>query len=481
MHRHLPHLRNVSLLVAAALLCCTLIESSARAQYSVTDHWSYDLGALREADWQSLGRELVPQSFRGSLALVFPDGRAPITNPKIVEKWIKRGAPLRAVAFPGITGDAAASWALAKQVGIANQRADGKPYPVLAVNSGWTDWFSAFGTSVEYTTMRPAIDAGRACTTEPISARVAELLKTRFAKNPAKVGLVGHSAGGYYSANVAHLLPTEQQESVVVYNLGLAANVPKRVNAVQYVGTRDTLGQVNSTGSALAAKGTRIVAGLSHLGGDLWQLGDSMNSKRWEVEPLATLFPQRGQPLASQAPRAERLRDVAKDLETRAKAARKVAEQNRASAGARGVLSMKLDHDATMLKLSAERATALADLQSAHEAKDTGAAAAAKARLQANGQARQVAGQRLSQARGMLRNLGTDSMDFSGMLLAETWNTAMNPMVAYRKVMHGTMAMMSLGTKTMQMMMHNPLVNPWAAFMSSTPRPRSSARTSTTR
>lgn len=463
--------------VALALLAALAAERGASAQYSLTDHWSYDLGALRENDWQALGQNLIQQTFRGSLALIFPDGRAPITNPKLVERWVRRGAPLRAVAFPGITGDAAAAWALAKQVGIANQRTDGKPYPVLAVNSGWTDWFSSLGTGFEYSTMRPAIDAGRACTVEPITARVAALLRTRFARSTQKVGLVGHSAGGYYSANVAHLLPPEQQGNVLVYNLGLAANLPGRVRAVQLVGTRDTLAQVNSSAPALSAKGTRIVDGLSHLGGELWRLGDSLSSRRWEVEPLAGLFSAGGAP--QRAPRVDRLRGLAGELEARARSARKVADQNRALAGARGVLSMKLDHDATMLRLSAERATALADLQRARETKDLTAAAAAKARLGENQRARQAAAQKLGQARGLLRNLGTDSLDFAGMLVSESMSTATNPLVAWQKAMSGTMAMMSLGTKTAQVMMHNPLFNPWAAFLGpsrSGPRSRGARR-----
>jgi hypothetical protein len=466
------------LAISLALLAALAAEREASAQYSLTDHWSYDLGALRENDWQALGSNLIQQTFRGSLALVFPDGRAPITNPKLVERWVRRGAPLRAVAFPGITGDAAAAWALAKQVGIANQRSDGKPYPVLAVNSGWTDWFSALGTGFEYSTMRPAIDAGRACTAEPITARVAGLLRTRFERSTQKVGLVGHSAGGYYSANVAHLLPPEQQGNVLVYNLGLAANLPRRVKAVQLVGTRDTLAQVNSSAPALSARGTRVVDGLSHLGGELWRLGDSQSSRRWEVEPLAGLFPARDAQ-GVKAPRVEKLRGLAQALEARARSARQVADRNRAFTGARGVLSMKLDHDATMLRLAAERATALADLQSAREAKDTSGAAAASARLGENQRARQAAAQKLGQARGLLRNLGTDSLDFAGMLVSESLSTATNPLVAWQKAMNGSMAMMSLGTKTAQVMMHNPLFNPWAAFLGpsrSGPRSRGASR-----
>ncbi len=459
--------------LALALLAALAAERGASAQYSLTDHWSYELGALRENDWKALGSNLLQQSFRGSLALVFPDGRAPITDPRLVERWVRRGAPLRAVAFPGITGDAAAAWALAKQVGIANQATDGKPYPVLAVNSGWTDWFSGFGTGLEYTTMRPAIDAGRACTSEPITARVAGLLKARLARSTSRVGLVGHSAGGYYSANVAHLLPPEQQEKVVVYNLGLAANLPPRVKAVQLLGTRDTLAQVNSSARALSAKGTRIVDGLSHLGGELWRLGDSQSARRWQVEPLAQLFPSPGAPAAPRPPRAERLRVLARELGERAQSARKVADENHALAGARGVLSLKLDHDATMLRLAAERATALADLESARERKDGSAAAAAQATLGANAQARLAARQKLGQARGLLRNLGTDSMDFTTMLVSESLNTATNPFVAFQKTTSGTLAMMSLGTKTAQLMMHNPFVNPWAAFLPKPTGPRS--------
>jgi hypothetical protein len=204
-------------LLCSLVLVAAFASAPADAQLSVSNQWIYQLELLGPQDWDALGKALVPQSVRGSMALVFPDGRAPITDRATVEAWVTSGKPLRAVCFPGITGDAAAAWSMAKQVGIANARHDHDQQPVLAVNTGWTDWMAAFGHGLELTWLRPAIDAGRAAP-EPITTTVASLLKTRFAKSSSPVGLVGHSAGGYYTANVAYLTEPEQRSSLRVYN-----------------------------------------------------------------------------------------------------------------------------------------------------------------------------------------------------------------------------------------------------------------------
>jgi len=457
-------------LLVSLLLASALASRRARAQLSVTSTWTYDLSVLTGGDWRGLGANFWPQAVRGSLALVFPDDRAPITDPREVERWVVSGRPLRAVAFPGVTGDAAAAWSLAKQVGRVNQQQDGRAAPVLAVNSGWTDWWAATGHAVELASLRPAIDAGRAFGAEPVSGRVADLLRRRLKVHHGQVGLVGHSAGGYYSANVAWLLGARERDQVAVYNIGLAAKLPPKVRGRQLVGASDTLALVNSSADALTQRSTQIEPGLSHLGGPLWRIGDSLSDRRWEIAPLAQLFSgartkRPGAPVA----RSARIRSWAEELSRRAAVAHEVAQRNRSSVGASGVLSIKLEHDATLLKLAAERATALADLQQARQRRDAPAEAAAKRQLVENRAQRQAAAQRLQQAQKVPRDYGTDTVQFVSMLTSETMATSFSPWRAWEKAVKGSLAAASWGEQWRQVWMSNPLINPGEIFRSSPP------------
>jgi hypothetical protein len=458
----------------AAAVVTTGSHRPAEAQLSFTNALTYDTSVLSSGDWDAMGRSYLTQVFRGSLALVFP-GREPITDSRAVERWITSGKPLRGVAFPGITGDTAAAWAMAKQVALVNQRRDKRAKPVLAVNSGWTDWWAGVGHMSELYTLRGAIDSGRAYTADSISGTVAGMLKKRMERRqerggrPEKIGIIGHSAGGYYSANVCWLLGERHRRQLQVYNIGIATRLPDSVAATQIVGTSDTIGQVNSDSSALARRSTRIEEGLSHLGGELWTMGDSFSKKRWTIEPLADLF-DRPRPRSGKVDKVSRdtyLRSWAKELGRRSKKFQQLADRHRQEHGVSKVVSIKLDHDAKMLDLASRRHVAIADFLKARQRKDAAGLAAAKSKLRTLRRARHLATAEAGrQSKAVPRGMMADSMKYMSTMASETM-AGLTPMGLWQKSMLGTAASMTWGLRMTQMMMSNPLVNPWAAFFGS--------------
>jgi hypothetical protein len=472
MRTRSPHRGSLFLVVAVGITIGA--HPPAEAQLSFTNALTYDTSVLSSRDWDAMGRSYLTQVFRGSMALVFPD-REPITDSSAIERWITSGKPLRGVAFPGITGDTAAAWAMAKQVALVNQRRDKKAKPVLAVNSGWTDWWSGVGHLTELYTLRGAIDSGRAYTADSISSTVAGMLKKRMerrrerGKQPEAIGIVGHSAGGYYSANVSWLLGDQHRRQLQVYNIGIAARLPDSVKATQIVGTSDTIGQVNSDSSALARRSTRIEDGLSHLGGELWTMGDSFSKKRWTIQPLADIF-DRPRPKGGKIDKVSRdtyLRSWAKELGRRSKKFQQLADRHRQEHGVSKVVSIKLDHDAKMLDLASRRHVAIADLLKARQRKDTKGLTTARTKLRALRRERHLAAAEAGrQSKAVTRGMMTDSMKFMTTMANETM-AGCTPMGLWQKAMQGTAASMTWGLRMSQMMMSNPLVNPWAAFFGS--------------
>ena len=269
---------RVCLIAVVTAVVALAAAGKAWAQFSPTGPTAYDQSHLTGDDWKVLGKDILGQAFRGSMMLVFPD-RPPITDSAKIKEYVTGGKPLRGVAYPGLNADPASGMAMAKQIAVVNARADGKQQPVLAVNSGWTDWFATQGHLVELATVRRSVDQGKAFKADPVSGRVARMLNERFKKGEsAPVTLYGHSAGVYYASNTAFLMLDKQpsvRRHLRVYSQSLSARVPAGIKAAAFIGDRDAIGHVNTQNPALLK--AKIKPGQSHVGGELWQLGDSLN------------------------------------------------------------------------------------------------------------------------------------------------------------------------------------------------------------
>ncbi|MCA9670490.1 MAG: hypothetical protein KC503_33065 [Myxococcales bacterium] len=454
--------------VVAALLCA-IVARPAHAQFSPSGAAFYDANVLSQSEWAALSRTLPAQSTRGAMALIFP-GRAPITDSKTVEAWI-RDKPLLGFVFPGLTGDPVASWSMAKQLAKANHVKGRSERPVVAINSGWTDWGAMAGHLGELATLRPMIDAGKPFSAEPLSARVAELVAERYAKHPGRLQserlvISGHSAGGYYGANVAWLLANKDAKlarALRVYNIGIAVNLPRGVKARQMVGTSDTLAHVNSHSGALLDARTHIEPGLAHGNGGAFQLADSASEKPWTMRALGELFGE--QPKRSRSKRRSKARSRAQTHKALASALRRRAKRSELSAqnaatlasqmaglGVKQVLKVKLAHDAAQLAIRAERESALADLIDARLSGKTNAARAATRRLSAlRGRKQRELSKLAGQANRLMRNTACDMGEFLGTLWRES-ALAMSPLHVMQKTFQAQHAALTLGQQWMSLM-----------------------------
>lgn len=466
-----PRHRRCSWIALVALVALLAGQRGAQAQQaSFTTPACYDTSVLGKRDWQALGESFHTQGFRGSMALIFPD-RAPITDPARIKKWVEE-RPLLGFVFPGLNADAVGTWALAKQFAVAN-RQPGQARPVVAINSGWTDLGMGFGHFYELSGIRSAVNQGQADTHESMSNQVAEMIKARVAHqraagkpvDPILVG--GHSSGGFYSANVAWLLDragAQYTAPLRVHNISISTRLPERVRAVQEVGTKDMVGLANSCTSALLQRSTRLQGGLSHNGGTDWTFGDSMARQRWRVTPLRELL---GSDRANWGRRSSLtmihdLRLGAKKSLEAASEARKLAKENGGTSGVEKVVALRLDHDATMLELRAQRQDVLASLLEARHQQDRPRIAAARAELRALRQQRQATRTRLqSEASRVYRTMLTDSSGFIGQMMTET-ALSMTPWKLWSKSVRAAGMGAQMGLQWVGAVMNNPLTNPWA-------------------
>jgi hypothetical protein len=405
--------------IATGVICLAGLALPSPARAQLTSITGYDYNLLTSTDRAALGEQLLPQMARGAMALVFPDGRKPITDRDEIRRWVTSGKPLRAVAFPGLNADSLATWGLAKEIAVTNAKDDLRSMiratdsgaaapklltrlerrhasspthrakvtaalqPVLAVNTGWTDVGAVFGHFFEMGGVRNAVQGQRAFKAGP-SARVAEMLQQRFArankdgKKADKVAVVGYSAGGYHAANVAWNLKElglANLRQVAVQNVGIATQLPTRVRSSQSIGTADFVGKANSDSDALASSSTRVVGGMSHLHGEHWRFGDAMAQRPLEIAPLRAALKRPGdlRPAMGGAgrvsfrdPRKRRdlYRTLAKSLRAaHGKARDAVRAHKRDAAGAVDrVILAKLKHDALALDIQARRLEAAGDL-----------------------------------------------------------------------------------------------------------------------
>jgi hypothetical protein len=450
-----------------------LLADRSEAQYSITAPVCYDTSNLSKADWQALQRDFISQSMRGSMALVFPN-RAPITNPAEIKKWV-REKPLLGFVFPGLNADAAGTWALAKQHALANHKPGHTERPAVAVNVGWTDFGMTFGHLYELGGIRRSVDAGKA---DPdfISNNVADMIKERVKfRHGRKDALLlgGHSSGGFYTANVAWLLKNSAAKSYMsnlrIYNLGIATNLPKvdGLKVAQILGPGDMVALANSPTTGLTGTTTQFKGGMSHNGGEHWDFGDSLSTRRWQVRPLNEVFtstrngrlPFRWN--SSQMVKSLRL-GAAKSQES-ATEARKLADQHSGFYGVKKVVHLKLDHDAKQLGLRARRQTALANLLDARQRKDQGAMRTARTELKdLRRQRRALRGNLHQNAQKVYRNMMTDSVDFMGQMMHESV-VSFTPFRMWNKALQASVLTMKLSSQWMGAMFNSPVLNPWAA------------------
>jgi hypothetical protein len=477
-----PRQLNTALLAAVPLVL--LLAAAPRAdaqQYSFTTPVCYDTSVLTKQDWAGLERDFQLQSFRGSMALVFPK-RAPITDPAQIKKWVKE-KPLLGFAFPGLNADAVGSWALAKQLALSNYERGKTERPVVAVNSGWTDLGMGLGHFYELAGIRSAVNAGKADRQESMSSQVAQMIKDRVAHqraagkavDPIVVG--GHSAGGFYSANVAWLLNGQGRDylrPLRVYNISLSARLPEQARAVQTLGTRDMVALANTSTPALLQPSTRLVDSLSHNGGVDWTFGDTLSARRWQARSLKrafgpTLAGARG-PRWNTAEMIKSLRQGVGKTRTAATEARKLARKHVSGTGVEKVVALRLDHDATMLELRAQRQGALADLLDARQHRDRAKITAARATLRSLRQQRNATRTRLKAEAGKVyRNMLSDSAGFMTQMMTETARS-MTPWTLWKKSVQAMGIGATMSSRWMSAMLRNPLTNPWAVR----PRERSS-------
>lgn len=461
--------------LAGALLL--LLPVVTEAQYSLTTAVFYNPDTLGRADWRALGRDFVAQGFRGSMALIFPN-RAPITDPKEVERWIVE-QPIVGFAFPGLNADALGAWSFAKQLALANNQSGGPERPVVAVNSGWTDWGAGVGHMYELGGLRPAVQEGRPYEIDSISTKVADLIHQRVKRTNGRVEpilVAAHSAGGYYGANVAWLLARKglrYQAPLRVYNLGIAAKLPDRVKAAQFVGTSDMVALANSHSSALASASTRLVGDISHNGGPEWRYTDSFAKRPWKVESMDTLFgrggPRQRVTRVARGPGGtelliDALQSKARKLHHSASEARQLADRQRGSSGIGEVIQLKLDHDAKLLELEANRQDVLASLLRARKQGDAAGVQQGRRQLRTLRQQRRTATQNLqTRVQAVRRNMLNDSIDFSGAMATETLASS-TPWRLWQKTAQASAMGVRLGTQWMSFWLHNPLLNPLAAW-----------------
>ncbi|MFN2168480.1 MAG: hypothetical protein ACK2U9_19775 [Anaerolineae bacterium] len=459
--------------LAAALVigvCALFLANRSEAQYSITAPVCYDTSNLSKADWQGLQRDFIQQSMRGSMALIFPD-RAPITNPTEIKNWV-REKPLLGFVFPGLNADAAGTWALAKQHALANHKPGHAERPVVAVNVGWTDFGMTFGHLYELGGIRRSVNAGKA---DPdfISNTVADMIKERARfRHGRKDALLlgGHSSGGFYTTNVTYLLRDSAKSylpNLRVYNLGIATSLPKGVKAKQILGPGDMVALANSPTAGLTGTTTRFEAGLSHNGGEHWDFGDSLSTRRWQVRPLKEVFTQTSNGKLPFRWRSSEminsLRAGAKKTKESAVEARRLAEQHSGMYGVKRVVHLKLDHDAKQLDLRVKRQSALANLLEARQRKDQGAMQVARAELKGlRNQRRALRGGLHREARGVYRNMMTDSVDFMGQMMHESL-VSFSPFRMWNKAIQASVLTMKLGTQWMGAVWNSPVLNPWAA------------------
>lgn len=473
-------------ILALAALALLLEAGTASAQTSVTNFTAYDSSVLSQADWRALEQSFFPQSFRGSMALIFPN-RAPITDPAQVKAWI-RSKPLLGFTFPGQNADPVGTWSLAKQFAKVNNTPGGVQRPVVAVNTGWTDFGMMFGHFYELGMVRPSVEAGKPGS-EPVSKGVASLIRERIKHQKAKGGkveplLIGsHSAGGFYGANVAWNLATEGRgylSPLRVYNVGLSVNLPKGVKAVQVLGSTDVVALVNSSTKGLTDPSTRIVKEMSHNGGKEWSFGDSFSKRPWKIKPMDQVFgtkrllhrsatgtDTKTRPRFSSRALVPALRAAASRTKDQAKVVSKVAESNSSIAGVKRVLYLKLKHDAKMLKLKAKRQTALADLLQARDLGDGRKVRLARQQLRMNRQQRRNVTRDLQRTvKQVRRDMFGDSTLFLTQMGGETL-ASFTPWRMMEKATQASAGMMKLGTQWMGLWLNNPLMNPASAFFGS--------------
>jgi hypothetical protein len=468
--------RIVSSLV---LLAALFASQRADAQTSFTSSAFYDTSVLESGDWKALHKDYLSQSLRGSMALVFAD-RPPITDPREVEKWIKE-KPLAGFSFPGLNADPVGSWALAKKFAISNHKAGEASKPVVAVNTGWTDWMFMFGHFYELGSIRPAVEAGRSFRGDPISMRVARLIKERTLHlqrqgKPIEPLLLGsHSAGGFYTANISWRLhetnATSALSSLRVQSIGLATHLPKTVKARRLVGSNDMVAQVNSHGDSLVAKGTKVEGFLSHNGGPEWSFADSLSVKPWRVESMQEAFDglrQGKNPRSlkgkSAKARIDFFKTRAAEHKKSAEAAKALARSHFALHGVRRLVYLKLDHEAEVLALDAERDSAIADFLAAKIDNESFAKKSARRTLRGLHEKRRTLDRRLQSNRDgarLTRNMGVDTMDFMAHMALET-ATSMTPPKLMGKTTQATLMWMKVATSWTGMMLNNPLFNPLA-------------------
>jgi hypothetical protein len=454
-----------SVLISAVL--SGALASDADAHLSPTTETSYDLSLLSQQDWRSLEKNFFLQSMRGSMALIFPN-RPPITDPKEVENWVKAKG-LLGFSLAGLTAGPLANWALAKQFAVANHKGGGEELPVIAVNSGWTDWFATFGHLLEAGTLRAAVNSHRAYRGDPlISGKIAKMIRARQKNLGSKMGplLIGsHSAGGYYAANVAWLLEAQGQKAATkalrLQSIGLAVNVPKGVRIEARMGIQDMIGGANSSTEAIVSASTKLIDGQAHVNGELWKLGDSRDGNHpWKVTSLSETFDRgiaaslRGKDTAQ---RSEFFRGRSRKIRNVAKAARKIAEQNRAPIfGVKRLVHANLDYQATELELSAQRDEAVARYLSGDKA--------AKKDIESINARRRSAKRDLADSvKTARRNILTDSVDFLSYMGGEA-ATSMNPLKMFSKSMQAMKLMTNVSRNTFNLWRNNPMLNPAGAM-----------------
>jgi hypothetical protein len=225
----------------------------------------YDRSLLRPREVAALGRNLETLWPRGSMAILFPDGRAPITDQRAVRRYVTGGKPLDAVALPGRSAGLVSSWVLASQVASANKG------PVLALNSGWGPRKDEGGRTYFFQ-MRPAISQGQVYAADPVGKELGRLLVARQRASTRPVTLYGHCAGAFHVANTLLMIERGSPGALKhlrAISLSIAVNMPRSMEeggrVVQFVGTHDHYGQSMSTTPGLASPSTRFLLGRSHL------------------------------------------------------------------------------------------------------------------------------------------------------------------------------------------------------------------------
>jgi hypothetical protein len=372
---------------------------------------------------------------------------------------------------------------VAKQFAKVNNKPGGVEKPIVAVNTGWTDFGMVFGHLYELGTIRQSVEAGRP-DSDPVSKNVAGLIRERIERQKVRGGkveplLIGsHSAGGFYGANVAWHLAKEGSKYLSplrVYNVGLSINLPKGVKAAQVLGTTDVVALVNSSTKGLADPSTRIVKEMSHNGGQEWSFGDSFSKRPWQVKSMGEVFGRErlrhagtgSRPRFSFRALVPALRAAAAETKDRAKVASKVAESNRSFSGVKKVLHLRLKHDAKMLKLKAQRQTALADLLQARDRGDRHKVRLARQRLKINRQQRRNTTRELQRTvKQVHRDMFGDSTLFMTQMAGETL-ASFTPWRMMEKATQASSGMMKLGTQWMGLWLNNPMLNPAAAVFGS--------------